>query len=223
MTMVNVALAPDSVSLYSDTLQYIDKRPVRLAGKKVDLAANGAFAVATRGLAVRGDEYAAALCRCSTMDRAVTIGRRALRLEVERDGNAEGFDVIVAGYLHARGRMAAVRLRSCPKDGVTELWLSDGLTLNPEPIREDHRWRSGAWDETRCIPVAMMQHAIQDKYDFKLCIGGSLWKTTVSRHGAEQRIVALFPDYDQQVIDLGGDALADDVAAFRALDARRAA
>lgn len=217
MTLINTALSADEVSIYSDTLTYVDGKPFALGGIKAGISADGTFTVATRGSVARGDRYELALCQCGSMDEAVSIARAALEIEAVKpppdNSDNSGFDVFVAGYLHARGRMAAVQFRVPPGGALEELWLADGLTLQPEPVQERHKHRPGVWDDARAIKVAMAQQEITNRADLMMCIGGSLWRTTITRHGAEQRIVALFPTYRDDAA-LRGDPLAYAVAEF---------
>lgn len=219
MTLINIALQSDQVSIYSDTLMYLDGKPAALGKVKATISENRTFMVGTRGGVVRGGRYAGHLCRCNDLEQAVRVAREALLIEAvqgaaDEPDDSRGIDVFLAGFHGGRGRMSAVRLQLLHGRPLEELWLADGISLTPEPVQERHRHRPGVWDDARAIKVALGQQEITNRANLSMCIGGSLWRSTITRHGAEQQIVALFPSYDADAA-LCGDPLAEAVAEFR--------
>lgn len=226
MTVTNIVLSADEVSIYTDTLAYRGDQPASLTPVKANLAANGRFIVSTQGGVGRGDRYSRNLTKSDDFDMAVEVARYVMTLESEAppidNPDGEGFAVHIGGWSHARGRMAAVSFTNTPGAPLDEVWLLDGVTLHPAPVQERHRFRPGRWTEEQCIKIAMQQKVASDRMALNMCVGGSLWRSTVTPAGAEQRLAALYPNYEELAARFA-DPLADAVAEFRRQGWRAAA
>ena len=64
------------------------------------------------------------------------------------------------------------------------------------------------------VRLALAQWKIRDRFGASLCIGGCQHITTATRSGVTQRLVGVYPDYDDHAATLG-DPNAEAVAWFR--------
>jgi len=227
MSVVNVAYRPDAVWFLTDTMVYEDGAPAGLTDTKAHIADGGRFAFTTRGNVMLGDALDDLLAEQPSVDEAVEVAVaffETLPDVVREKLLGYSFDATIGGWSarHDDLRVAFLYLR--PGHPVETRWLPHGVHLYPAPANAPAL--PAIVTEAQMIKLALVQHRIQERLDDlgigRMCIGGVMHLTTVDHHGASQRLIATYPDYDRHAEDLG-DPNADDVAAFRQMSERTAA
>lgn len=214
MSVCNIAFDGSSVRFLTDTMIYRGDRPVSLAQRKAEVAPSGRFAWTCRGNVFLGDIIHRHLGVAQSMDDAGPFAAELMGVFSEEvmANCAGGIELTLAGWSDIRSALRILRLDrqigSFTTDEIepgTHLWPgSKRLPPLPATVTEE-----------QFIKMALAQWTIQDKFDGKLCIGGVMHLTTVTRNGVEQRMAGTYPDYDKHAAAFG-DPNADAVAQFRA-------
>ncbi|MBF0392403.1 MAG: hypothetical protein HQL38_06950 [Alphaproteobacteria bacterium] len=216
MSVANLAIAPDAIRVFTDTMTYRGGTPVRLSESKCHIAASGKFAVAGRGNAWWIDAYEAILDAFATFDAAeaevcALLGGTVAAVDEVWFDHGHLIELTLAGWSDRTNTLRAVAVRGDRK-GVTVDAIPQGIHLRPG--HKSLALPSTATD-AQMIRAAMVQHQIQHSFDLALCIGGVLHQTTITREGIRQNIAAVYPDYREHAAELG-DPNAEAVAAWLA-------
>lgn len=196
MSVCNISFSTDRITILSDTLIYnADSKPTGLSEGKT--GTNGRFAWNCRGSMAFCHPVAVVLSGDPerTLDQAVDGIRYFM---ANNPVMPKGQEITLAGWSDTADRLRVVRLmRRCDADPVTETDIEPGIHLMPAPrivgvVLPDH-----ATDE-QMIKLALMQYRVQEKFDFKCCVGGLMHMTEVNRGGVTQKVVGRYPDYDLQ-------------------------
>lgn len=218
MSVLNYFIGGRKIVILSDTMSYTaDNKPFRLNAGKTFISDNGLFAYAFRGPNVMNTVYGPDLAPLATVEEAANaFGYFAKSMPEWAYGQGGGIEATFFGFFGLTGEPSVYRYRA--RELVTE-------TLMPEVVEPGlHCYPSfplnaklpASADEGTLIRLALVQHKIGPRFNLPLCIGGAMTITTVSPAGAVQHIGGVYPDYDQHAAELGGDPLAEQVAAFRA-------
>lgn len=224
MSVCNILFAADAVHLLTDTMSYrADGTPYGLSPRKAEVAEGGAFIWACRGsvfLGSRLDKVLAngvgSLAEAEALIRLYldTLPADTHEITGQRLGD-QLLEVTLAGWDDQVGDLVARRITGCGGALSTTVEYTRGTYVSPGPKAG---WRGPETiTEGQFIQMAVAQHSMQQKLKGiggpGLCIGGIMHITTVSRSSAEQRIVGLYPDYQEHASTLG-DPNAEAVAAF---------
>lgn len=220
MSVANILFLPGRILCLSDTMIYNSGKPVGLCETKCRIFRTGSFAVVSRGLcdvaaAFEGylhshpgvfDIDTAEDALPALMGMAVNIKsttRPDLRVEMTLMGWSpirQDLRVIQFGLFKHRPDWDVAVL-----DRGLHLHPHPGAAVPPPP--RNH--------EDAMVRLALAQDAVLVKRGYKgMCIGGAMHLTTITRDGAEQRIIGLYPGYDEDAARFC-DPNAAAVAAFR--------
>ncbi|WP_420564148.1 hypothetical protein [Thalassobaculum sp.] len=219
MSVLNILYTADRIELLSDTLQYAKGEPVGLTVQKVHTADR--FAWCTRGRCWIGDTFDPVAARCVDLDEAEIAAASWIDSIAEDDliGHS-GIEVTVAGFSGRSGGLAVMQFSREHAKPVEAKVFEPGVYLLPS--REGIPALPATVTMQQFYRLALAQHAAEKIGTGRgmdgMCIGGVMHLTTVTSAGADQRIVGLYPDYDQHAKAFG-DPNAEEVAAFLAQQA----
>lgn len=214
MSICNLMVGADAVWLLSDTMTYEDGKPVALTQRKAEVAPNEAFIWSCRGSVGLGnilDECVATAQEIDEAERIATVAIERIPADLmELGGRVE---ITIAGWSGLRGAMRVVRLYRSAKDGFTATMFEPGVHLAPGASKLPAM--PAVVSEAQFVKLALAQWKISERFGLAGCVGGVMHLSTVTCHGAEQRIVGLYPDYAQHAAEFG-DPNAEEVARFLA-------
>lgn len=227
MSVCNVLFTADAVHLLTDTMTYhVDGTPHGLTTRKAEVGAGGAFIWAARGSVFLGDRLDKILMdgirslaeaeafTCTYLD---TLPSDVCEIVGLRPGKAL-LEVTLAGWDASTGDLAVRRImKSAGEEPATTTAYERGAYVSPGP---KGGWRGPATvTEAQFVQMALAQHAMQGRLQGiggpGMCIGGLMHITSLTRNGADQRIVGVYPDYAEHAESLG-DPNAEAVAEFLA-------
>ena len=227
MSVLNVAFHPDAIHLLSDTLAYLDGKPYSLVDRKVRLSEAGRFAYGSRGSTLLGDVLDDVLGEAGDTDTAIAVAEAFPGLipsAVLDQYLRKGFEITVAGWSERAGDLVVRRVVLDDERRLHTVSLNRGVIL--QPVGANPPALPPTVSERQMVRLALAQHAIQDRLDAvglgRICVGGVMHLTTITRAGAVQRIVATYPDYHQHAKEFG-DPIADEVSEFLATTEAEAA
>ena len=215
MSVLNINFAPGRIDLLSDTLCYADGEPHSLCETKTHIPSSGQFSWTTRGLVRTGERFDELAGKCADAD-AASLAARVFAEMLTDDEVANGFEITVAGWSDRLGTLAMQMVTKAPGEPVKAETFTEGVHLLPRPAKLPPM--PSTVSEAQFIRLALAQWKVRDQFMGQLCIGGVMHLTTVTAAGADQRIVGLYPDYDQHA-EAFGDPNAEAVAAFLAQQA----
>lgn len=213
MSMCNIIYAPESVTMYTDTMIYgATSMPTRLSDRpKARMSEAGQFIWAFRGVKAIGDIISRPMAEMEGIESAERAAAELMQGLGEEHLGPHGLELHLAGWSDLLGQMRVIRLLR-DRDEFSASVLEPGTYLHP-CITPKVAVPADVSDAAM-RRLAMAQWKVSHMRDLRMCLGGSLWRTTVSPGGVTQEIVDLFPDYDQHAAELG-DPLAAAVARFR--------
>lgn len=223
MSVINLILEESVGRLYTDTLSYSavgEAKPVGLCQTKCHVGPG--YAMAFRGNCLFSATMQVLLSECETYQDAVELlhsevtGQSvAFRIrqdialfrhedeKVKRRGDAT--EVTICGWSLKDQRVTAFR-RVFEAGGAQPVEaMTAGIHLSPNAatlVRAGVTLPRTATRE-QAIKMAMAQHALSQKFDLNMCIGGLLHETTVTHDGVERRIVAKYPGYEVLAAEFG--------------------
>lgn len=212
MSVANIRFDGETVTFYTDTMAYRDNEPLRLTEPKAHIADNGMFAWTFRGQTEPARIIGNVLCAAPTVAQAEQHAAELMKGIAADLLTTRGLELHLAGWSAQHGAMRLVRLVRRPED-FTAAVLGPDVYLNPKMTDKVAVPLSAS--DAVLVKVAMYQWQVHHTRDLRMCIGGSLWRTVVTKDGASQGIADLYPDYDEHAARFG-DPCADAVAAVRA-------
>lgn len=213
MSVLNFRIRPDRIDLLTDTMQYLKGEPVALCETKARVAASGNFAWSTRGLVRLGNVVDDLIANCPAADDAALVARVFVEKLADEVLGDSGVEVSIAGWSDQLAGLAVRIFKAQNGHPVTAMDFTSGVHLRPAPGNAPPlpEWVSQA----QFRRLALAQWKMRDQFYGQLCIGGVMHQTTVTRDGASQQIVDLYPGYREDAARFG-DPNAEAVTAFLA-------
>ena len=201
MSVCNVFVGNDAIYCVTDTMVYRGTNPAGLCRTKALVSNNGLFAFAMRGtsyFAVRAANRFISAESFDDAERIMNSFRRSLNNEALRSSDGE---ITLMGWSHCRERLVATRFDfSLDNKNIVTRACERGHNLAPGipgACLPSHA------DEGVMVKIALAQYKASTYFNLSMCIGGVMHFTTVTRDGAEQRIVGAYPGHKEHAENFG--------------------
>lgn len=218
MSVINVSFLSESeILIQSDTLQYLNGKPLGLCKSKVHIG-NG-FACGQRGLVEVCEELNAVMTRCVGLDHVVGTCAEILRNNAAFIvSTAARFfptapashQMLFGGWSRSRNRMVVCRIDLDGRGVRVSSIDAPGETFVIPEMKPG--MRVPAANGAQLIRLALNQSRIL-QFAPGMCIGGVIHVTAVRPDSVKQIIAGLYPNYEEYAA-LRGDPNADEVREY---------